>query len=94
MLRACDYIAVQLQAKAYVVNIKRCSNKESCAADSISKCDWERLDAFMPDREVDPRPIPRSFLKWMDAPSDDWDLGPNVMKDLIRMYNLEPMFPV
>ena len=87
LIRASNYIAVQLQAKAYVVNVRRCSSLESSAADSISKCEWKRLDQLMPHRDLDPRPIPRSFVKWMEAPTDDWDLGPKVMKDLLRMYD-------
>lgn len=94
LIRACNYVAVQLQAKAFVVNVRRCSSTESSAADSISKCQWKRLDELMPNREVDPRPIPRSFVKWLDKPSDDWDLGPKVVNDLVRMYGITPMFPV
>lgn len=67
---------------------------EAAAADSISKCEWDRFDKLMPDREVDPRPIPRSFLKWLDNPFDDWNLGPNVVKDIVRMHGIKPMFPL
>ena len=84
MLRASNYVAVALGTKAYVRDIARCSTVTSNGADALSKSDFMRFDLLIPDRELEQRHVPGSFLRWLDNPVDTSALGPDIVADLRR----------
>ena len=75
-------VAVALGSNAYVRDITRCSTVKAEAADALSKSDFERFMRLMPEREIEQRHVPRSFLKWLDNPVDTDTLGPMIVGDL------------
>ena len=84
LLRASNYVAVALGTKAFVRDIMRCSTVNSNTADALSKSDFMRFNLLIPDRELEQRHVPRSFLRWLDNPVDTTSLGPDIVADLRR----------
>ena len=82
LIRASNYVAVALGSRAFVRDITRCSTVNSEAADALSKSDFVRFFRLIPDRELEQRHVPRSFLRWLDNPVDSSSLGPNIVADL------------
>ena len=94
LIRTINYVAVAINCQAFVVDVRRCSSNESIAADAISKCNRKILDEVMPDREVDPRRVPRTYLKWLEKPKVDPDLGRRIVMELHgKPWWIEPFFP-
>ena len=92
LLRACNYVAVQLSAKAYIKKIRRCSSSTAKIADAISKGDWPSRDLLHADRELDPSTIPTSLVRWLDNPVPTINLGPRVVKELQAKWGIIPLF--
>ena len=75
-------MAVALDCKAFVVDIRRCSSDSARAADALSKSNWGKFYEMVPGHDLDPRPVPRSFARWLDKPTVDTNLGPNIVTEL------------
>ena len=80
LVRAINHIAVALNSRAYVEKVERCSSKEACGADALSKGDYKKFRDLFPDSEVLPQLIP-NFVKW-------WVMNP-VQDDVGRKVCLE-----
>lgn len=94
LVRTINHIAVSMNTRAYVLDIRRCSTDSAKAADFISKKRWGDLEIVMPDRELEPRKVPRSYLKWLDRPKVDSYLGRNIMVELMGPpWFIKPSFP-
>ena len=94
LIRSINHIAVAMNTRAYVLDIRRCSTDSAKAADFISKRNWKDLEAVMPNLELDPRRVPRSYLKWLDKPKVDKYLGRNIVIELMGPpWFIKPAFP-
>ena len=82
LIRATNYVAVALRCKAFVVEVTRCSTEGSLAADSLSKSDFKKFFAVIPEAEEKPRKVPGSFLRWLARPTEDMELGKKVVMEL------------
>ena len=82
LLGSCNYVAVALNCKAYVVDIRRCSTDSAVAADALSKSNWCKFYEMVPGHDLNPRPVPRSFAMWLDHPEVDRNLGPKIVEEL------------
>ena len=82
--KALNDVAEGLGCKANVVKTKRCSGPGEEAADALSKGDWDRAWAHMPQKDVDPKRIPRSLLLWINNPYPDLDLGKKILSDMSK----------
>ena len=94
LIRTINYVAVAMNTRAYVLDVRRCSSDSAKAADFISKMKWRDFDAVMPDRETAPRHVPRHYLKWLDNPKVDKYLGRNIVLELMgQPWFIKPFFP-
>ena len=82
LLKAINYIAVALSARAFVVKVARCSTVKADAADALSKGDMARFRRLVPAAEEDPRPIPGTVKVWLDNPYPDWELGKKIVLEM------------
>ena len=82
LLKAINYVAVALSARAFVVKVARCSTVKADAADALSKGDMARFRRLVPDAEEEPRPIPGTVLVWLDNPYPDWELGKKIVLEM------------
>ena len=82
LIRAANYVAVALRCCAYDVEVTRCESVGAKGADALSKSDFKRFLALVPDCEGTPRWVPVSFLKWLAKPTQDGRLGLKVVKEL------------
>ena len=73
--KALNDIALGLACKLNVVKTRRCSGTGEEAADSLSKGDWDWAWSNMPDKDVDPKRIPRVLVHWISNPYPDLELG-------------------
>ena len=51
-------------------------------ADALSKGDWDSAWPLMPRKEVDPRRVPRTILKWIQHPQPDMLLGEKILAEM------------
>ena len=64
----------------------RCSNRESEAADALSKCDFARAFENMVNREPEPLEIPRTVLQWAKDPTPTATLGRRILREIEGKY--------
>ena len=91
LLRAINFVATNLNATAYVKKISRCSTTNALAADLISKAQFEQFTKLKPDCDIDPRRVPTAFVKWLDNPTEDMDLGVRIFNEINICEGLEGM---
>ena len=77
-----------LACEMFVSDIGRCSNRETIAADALSKCDMSRSLENMPEANVQPEEIPGSLLRWIENPVLDKRLGQRIIEELSSKYIL------
>ena len=68
--------------KVSVVKTKRCSSEGELAADALSKGDWLKSKLYMPDKNIEPKYVPRVLLRWLNNPVPDLDLGQKVLSEI------------
>ena len=71
-----------LACELFITNIGRCSNKESVAADALSKCDRERFLENMPEANSVPEEVPGELLSWIENPVPDRELGSRIIDEM------------
>ena len=77
-------IATGLACKLNVVKTRRCSGTGEEAADSLSKGDWEHAWENMPNKNVNPRRIPRVLALWISNPYPDLELGRKTLSEMSK----------
>ena len=82
LIKACNYVAIALGCKAYVLKVTRCSTVKAEAADAISKNDTARFRKLCPDSEYMGRPIPVTIRDWIKKPVIDMELGKKIVVEL------------
>ena len=95
LIRTADYVATALGCQAYVVGTTRRSAWGAVAADALSKSDMREFGNVMMDRfgvVKPPRQVPKSFLRWLNEPVVDKDLGRRIVDDLQRMGRIKRYF--
>ena len=79
---AISQVSAAINCKVGVRKIRRCSNIEACAADSLSKGDFRKFRGEMPEASLCPAKIPTSLLVWIDNPREDRLLGQKILKEM------------
>ena len=82
LIKACNYVAIALGCRAYVLKVTRCSTVKAEAADAISKNDTERFRRLCPNSEYRGRPIPVTIRNWIKKPVVDMELGKKIVVEL------------
>ena len=77
--KALHDVAEGLGISLAVRKVPRCSDKESEAADALSKCDFDRAFENIKNREEEPMRIPREILRWLKAPRETASLGREIL---------------
>ena len=49
---------------------------------ALSKNDLDRFREMIPNAELIPRPVPRTVMAWLEAPTVDPDLGRKIVREL------------
>ena len=88
LLVAIHQLSRALACEMFVSDIGRCSNRETIAADALSKCDMSRFLENMPEANVQPEEIPGSLLRWIENPVLDKRLGQRIIEELSSKYIL------
>ena len=92
MLLAIHQVATALACEIFITDIGRCSNKESIAADTLSKCEMGRFLENMPEANLAPEEVPSSLLSWIENPMPDRNLGSRIIKELSHKFDLVKYF--
>ena len=74
-----------LNCSVFVQKIARCSTPEATAADCLSKGDWDEFFRLCPMSPPGPARIPRTLLRWLQAPRVDLSLGSAIADELWKM---------
>ena len=82
--KALNDIATGLACKLNVVKTRRCSGTGEEAADSLSKGDWEHAWENMPNKNVNPRRIPRVLALWISNQYPDLELGRKTLSEMSK----------
>ena len=82
MAKAIYDVGSYLGCKVNVEKIRRCSDPNTEAADALSKGDWQRAWANMPEKETDPQRTPRVLLRWIANPYPDLNLGRKIIEEM------------
>ena len=82
LLLAIHQLATALVCEVFITDIGRCSNRESIAADALSKCHMVRFLENMPEADMEPKEVPAALLKWIENPVPDRKLGKKMIEDL------------
>ena len=96
LVAALGQVAAALGCKIEVLKISRCSDPFSSMADALSKgafCRFRDLGKLVPDwaQPSAPLQVSRVLMKWLVAPTEDWDLGSNLVKELeLNNLGLQP----
>ena len=80
--KAIGDLAGYLSCKVNVVKIGRCSDQGAKAADALSKGDWDRAWRNMPNKDDDPKRVPRVLLRWLNNPHPDMELGEKIVDEM------------
>ena len=80
-----NHVAVAMGCRVFVQKVRRCSTPQAVAADALSKNDMARFREMIPDSDLLPRPVPRTVLAWLEAPTVDMDLGRKIVLELDAM---------
>ena len=64
----------------------RCSNRESEAADALSKCEFARAFENMDNREKEAMDISKVILQWAKDPTPTGTLGRQILKEISKKY--------
>ena len=88
ILVALHQLSTASACKLFITDIARCSNRESRAADALSKCDMDRFLENMPEANIEPEEIRASILNWIENPVPDSDFGNKIIQELSSRYNL------
>ena len=82
LVKATWDVATALNCRSYVKNIRRCSTVGAIAADALSKADFQTFDKLIPGHELEPNKLPKSYVKWLQNPVPDPNLGDKIIADL------------
>ena len=82
LLRAVYEVATALNAKAYVKNVRRCSTRPAIAADALSKANFKLYWDVWPEHELEPVKLPMQYIKWLQSPVKDNDLGHRIIEEM------------
>merc|ERR1712082_424921 len=85
LIRAADHVATAIGCAAYVVGIVRRSTWGAVAADALSKSDFKEFGEVMLEnvgKIGDARPVPLTFLAWLENPVVDKFLGQKIVDEL------------
>ena len=85
LVNTINHVAVAIGCRAFVQKVRRCSTPQAIAADALSKDDMARFREMIPDSDLLPRPVPRTVLAWLEAPTVDMDLGRKIVLELDAM---------
>ena len=85
LVNTINHVAVSIGCRAFVRKVRRCSTPQAIAADALSKNDMVRFREMTPNAELVPRPVPRTVLAWLEAPTVDPDLGRKIVLELELM---------
>ena len=88
LLLAIHQLATALVCEVFITDIGRCSNRESIAADALSKCDMVRFLENMPEADMEPKEVPAALLKWIENPVPDRKLGKKIIEELSQKFTL------
>ena len=80
--KACWDVAEGLGTTLSVEKIRRCSDRLSIAADSLSKGDMRKFRTLVKERDNAPAEVPRTLLQWLKDPVDDPRLGAKLLLEL------------
>ena len=83
VIRAIHLVAEALKCDFWVEKIKRCSSKESEAADALSKGHRQRFLINMPSAaRIFPKKTPETLKKWIENPVPDRKLGERIVEEM------------
>ena len=82
LAKAINDVALGLGCKVNVTKTRRCSGTGEEAADALSKGDWERAWDNMPQKDVDPKYVPRVLLKVVANPYPYLTLGEKILGEM------------
>ena len=82
LIRAVWEVATSLNCRAYVKNVRRLSSLPAIGADALSKADFKTFWRVIPDHELEPVKLPKAYLKWLENPVRDTELGARIVSEL------------
>ena len=89
VVKAIASVAAGLGCQLFIEKITRCSTPMAYMADALSKSDYSRFwtTAYQQGGlglPLDPKPLPRALVSWVDNPTVDDDLGLRLLHELAR----------
>ena len=82
MAKALYDVGKGLGCKVNVEKTKRCSGNGEIVADHLSKGNWEAAWPLMPGKEVDPKRVSVTLLRWIANPYVNLSLGQDILRDM------------
>ena len=95
LIRTADYVATSLGCQTFVVGTTRRSSGGVVAADALRMNNLREFSQVMVrefGRVKPARTVPRSFLKWLEDPVVDKQLGKRIVDDLEKMGRIKRYF--
>ena len=80
-----------MNCKAYVNNVRRLSSPQAIGADALSKADFKTFWKVIPDHELEPVKLPKSYLRWLENPVRDTELGARIVSE-IRANGIKTLY--